>query len=112
MKIEEFEKLAKKAGLDKKQIEEMKLLAVFSEDLLHRFKPYLEARALLQANQTPFMNPSDDAKGLINFAVSQEEKEIGVFPEEPHMLIVGMTRSGKTTLLLRILSQILKFQNE
>ncbi len=110
MKIEEFEALAKKAGFDKKQMEAFKFLGYVSEDLLGTVEKYLQAKILTQPNQTPFMNPTEDVEGKINFAVTQNNLKVGINPEEPHMLIVGQTGTGKSTLLLRILTEILKLE--
>ena len=108
MKIEEFEELAKKAGLDKDEIETIKTIEALSKGFADKFSIFLEVKCLAGENTTPFVEPCIAAQGEINFALSQGNKKIGINPEEPHMLIAGMTGAGKTTLLLRILAEILK----
>lgn len=108
MKIEDFEELAKIAGLNKEEIETFKIIESLSEGSINGLTDYLQAEILANENQTPFIMPSEEVQGEINFALSQGNKKIGINPEEPHVLIAGMTGAGKTTLLLRILAEILK----
>jgi len=108
MEKKELEKLAKRAGLNKQEMETLVTLESLSKGITSRLTTFLEAKILVQENVTPFVNPTDDVQGLINFALTQNSQEVGINPEEPHMLIVGQTGAGKTTLLLRILSEILK----
>ena len=108
MKTDEFENLVKKAGFNKKEIETFKQIESLSEGFIQEFEDYFGAMALMDENDTPFILPPEEVQGQINFALTNNNIKVGINPEEPHMLIVGQTGSGKTTLILRILSEILK----
>lgn len=107
MKIEEFEEFAKKAGLSKDEIETFKAIESLFEGSINDLNDYLQAEILANENQTPFIMPSEEVQGEINFALTQDNQKVGINQDEPHMLIAGMTKAGKTTLLLRIFTEIL-----
>jgi hypothetical protein len=55
----------------------------------------------------PFELPDNTVKGPIFLATAENNQPVGLYPEECHVLLPGMTKIGKTTLLRLIFSQAL-----
>jgi len=56
---------------------------------------------------SPFHKPSKEVDGLIRFAISENNKAVGINSEECHVLIAGQTNTGKSTLLKVIFASAL-----
>ena len=57
---------------------------------------------------SPFPIPDKSVNGPIGLAYSENNKIIGFYPDECHVLVSGMTGIGKTYFLLLVFSQSLK----
>lgn len=77
----------------------MKVMEGYSDDLA---LPLL----LSQLSMKAFKNPPPEANGLLKFAIA-DKQVVGINSEECHVLIVGQTNTGKSTLLKTIFSQAL-----
>jgi len=110
-KIIEHLKLLKKHGrLDKKAI--CQAIDALSEPGNHNLlREYLEEQAVdlanIVLNGKPFPLPDETADGPIRFAITENSRFIGLYPEECHVLIAGQTGTGKSTLLKIIFAQAL-----
>jgi len=108
--IEHLKLLKKHGKLDEKAL--LEAIDVLSEqgdaELL---KEYLDEQALVKAeialNGKPFSLPDETADGPIRFAITENSRFIGLYPEECHVLIAGQTGTGKSTLLKIIFAQAL-----
>jgi type IV secretory pathway VirB4 component len=104
-------KLLKKHGrLDEKAISQA--IDALSEPENHNLlKEYLEEQSVELAdivlNGKPFPLPDETADGPIRFAITENSRFIGLYPEECHVLIAGQTGTGKSTLLKIIFAQAL-----
>ena len=56
---------------------------------------------------TPFPKPDSSVNGPIGLGVSENNRIIGLYPEDCHVLIAGQTGTGKSTLLKMVFSQAL-----
>lgn len=54
---------------------------------------------LYQSMKPTFELPDESVDGPIRFALTEDNKPVGMYPHECHTLIAGQTRTGKSTLL-------------
>ncbi len=104
-------KLLKKHGrLDEKAISQA-IDALSEPENYNLLKEYLEEQSVELAdivlNGKPFPLPDETADGPIRFAITENSRFIGLYPEECHVLIAGQTGTGKSTLLKIIFAQAL-----
>lgn len=67
------------------------------------------AVAVSKMFRAPFEYPDENVGGPINFARTENNLPVGLFPDDYSCLIAGMPGTGKTTLLLRLFSQAMIF---
>ncbi|MFA5033800.1 MAG: DEAD/DEAH box helicase family protein [bacterium] len=65
--------------------------------LLRRIQPKILWKQLCCS---PFQEPDDSVDGPIRIASNEQNKPVGIYPYEPHVLLAGQTGSGKTTVML------------
>lgn len=112
-KVLEYLKLLKSHGrLDEESI--FNAIDVLSEPGNSKLmREYFEDQAVRIAdivlNGRPFPEPDENADGPIRFSIAGNNKFIGLYPEDCHVLIAGQTNTGKSTLLKIIFVQALLF---
>jgi hypothetical protein len=70
-----------------------------------------QAIGLIGGMSSPFSFPDSSVQASISLAVSENKLNIGMFPDECHVLIAGQTGMGKTTLLNLIFTQALNLNS-
>lgn len=76
------------------------------------FKLIEQASSFSNLFRTPFEKPSPDVDGPFRIGFTEMKKPAGLYPYECHCLICGQTGTGKTTLLIILFSQALRFSPE
>jgi len=106
--------LIKKHGIDN-PITYRTLLSItidYDNDILENFWDLVMPSILYNKLFTsPFAKPNSEVNGLIKFAITENNKPVGINPadDECHVLIAGQTGTGKSTLLKIIFAQALNF---
>lgn len=94
-------------------IQQLKKLNIFNRNTMLEvfFNPVETAQQvqatydLVETLKPPFEIPDESVDGLIRFALTEDNKPVGMYPHECHTLIAGQTRTGKSTLLKILFAQ-------
>ena len=97
----------KKSGMLNPTTAQLLQIAQMKSDPSREYEKLETVIELSKLCHSPFPIPDESVDGPIRFAISENNKPIGIFPHELHTEISGETGCGKSFLLKIIFAQAL-----